>query len=70
MKWFGGQSIPPGEDLINAGAMGDLPLVRKLLAANTNVNATIGDGVTTLMLASAKGYQEVVQALVVVVSRH
>ncbi|MGD0201363.1 MAG: ankyrin repeat domain-containing protein, partial [Bryobacteraceae bacterium] len=52
-----------GDDLINAAFNGDLPRVKALLAAGSDVNAKRDDGATALMLASQYGRQEVVRAL-------
>ena len=57
------QGNAQGNDLIKASGDGDLPRVKALLAAGSDVNAKRGDGVTALMAASATGHLEVVRAL-------
>ena len=50
-------------DLITAAGKGNLPRVKALLAAKTNVNAKTDNGVTALIAASENGHEEVVVAL-------
>lgn len=59
----GARANAQGDDLVRAAFGGDLPRVKALLAAGSDVNAKDGDGGTALMMASQKGRQEVVRAL-------
>jgi ankyrin repeat protein len=52
-----------GNDLITASSNGDLPRVKALLAAGSDVNSKANDGGTALVAASQRGYLEIVQAL-------
>jgi uncharacterized protein len=51
-------------DLYKAAYDGDLSRVKALIAANADVNAKTGDGITALIYASQNGHQEVVHALI------
>ena len=50
-------------DLITASGAGDLFTVKALIAANADVDAKRGDGITALMSASQNGHLDAVQAL-------
>jgi len=51
------------DDLINAAAAGDLSRIKALLASKANVNASIANGATALIMASQEGHVDVVRAL-------
>jgi len=55
-------SVPP---MVAAAAKGHWSIVRKLIAANANVDATCGHGLTTLFYAAAAGELETIKELVV-----
>ena len=57
------QASNQGGSLITAASKGDLPRVKTLLAAGSDVNAKASDGSTALMMASFNGHLEVVRAL-------
>ena len=52
-----------GYDLVYAAYYGDLPEVKRLLAAGAEVNAQDKNGITPLMAASLAGHREVVEFL-------
>jgi len=47
---------PDGGDLLRAAYSGNLSLVKSMIAAKANVNATWRDGSTALMMASLNVY--------------
>lgn len=51
------------ENLLEAAKLGNLPKVKRLLDAGAEVNFKNKDGITALMVASARGHTEIVQAL-------
>lgn len=51
------------DDLVNAAAKGDLPRIKALLAANTDVNMTVPSGATALIAASQFGQIDAVRLL-------
>jgi ankyrin repeat protein len=55
-------SVPP---MVAAAAKGHWSIVRKLIAANANVDAKCGHGLTTLFYAAAAGKLEIIKELVV-----
>ncbi len=58
--------IPPSEQLLTAASEGNLQTLQSLLSEGVDVNSTISDGITALMIASDLGHTEFVRALLAV----